>query len=177
MTHKEIKKFKTIEEFHESVKTEIKEINEKIDMYSKFIGEKIRTEEKNNNEDFKELKEKLESTKNENSKSKKTKSKKSNKKNQKPDWIQYEQVNLYNGISTKGELELYFKSLDEMRSNLQKLENTQKTIEKLLSTGIKQDLGCLCMAKEDGVYDMAFVNLPKREPFTYQSVITVGCEQ
>ncbi|MDX1596493.1 MAG: hypothetical protein R3327_06080 [Nitrosopumilaceae archaeon] len=179
MTSDQIYNFRTIMEFQNTIDAELKETNQQIESYSKLIGEKIRQEEKDKNEDFSELKEKLESSNQSDPKSKsKSKPKKSKKssKNKSEDWIEYEEIKLFNGIGAKGELELYFKFLERLKNKAQKLQGTKSTIEKLLATGIKKELGCLSLSKEDGTYDITFVNTTKKEKFSYKSVITVRCE-
>ena len=175
MLSEQIHNFRTIEEFQESIKEELNTVNQQIESYSKIIGEKIRQEEKENNQDFSELKEKLESNDNSKSKQKSKKTKKSSK-NKNEDWISYDEINLFNGIGTKGEIELYFKFLEQKKQQARKLEVTKTTVEKLISSGIKKDLGCLGLKKDDGTYDITFVNSPKKKKFAYKSIITIGCE-
>jgi len=94
------------------------------------------------------------------------------------DWIDYQGVHLYNGVGTRGELELYFKSLEDMKAKAEKLKNTKETIERLVSTGIKKELGCMGFEQENGPYKLAFVSSESKRPkFAYKSIMTIGCEQ
>jgi uncharacterized protein YdcH (DUF465 family) len=54
-----ISRFDSIQELQESVDKRIKDLNNKIDLQSKLIGDKIREGEKNNAEELSDLKEKL----------------------------------------------------------------------------------------------------------------------
>ncbi|MHA7733892.1 hypothetical protein [Nitrosopumilus sp. S6] len=184
MNSNQIHHFRSVDELHESVDKNLEALNKKIDDYSKLLGEKIRSEEKNDDSKFSDLKEKLDIVNSTDSKN--TTKKKSNSKNQKQrktkkgeqkNWIQYQDVHLYNGIGTRGELELYFKSLEDMKAKAEKLKNTKETITQLISTGIKKDLGCVGLEQENGSYQLAFVPSElKRPKFTYKSIMTIGCE-
>ena len=57
--NQKISRFESIQELQESVDKRIKDLNNKIDLQSKLIGDKIREGEKNNAEELSDLKEKL----------------------------------------------------------------------------------------------------------------------
>jgi len=191
LNHK-ISRFESISELQELVDKQIKELDKKIDVQSKFIGDKIREGEKNNVEELSDLKEKLNPDKSKNTKDKDKKSKnkpgndkksknskqnKKSKKGQSEDWINYENLHLYNGVGTRGELELYFKSLEEMKEKSERLTNTKASLEQLIKSGIKKELSGVGFEQQDGPYELAFIKTDsKREKFSFKSILTTGCE-
>ena len=193
--NQKISRFDSIQELQESVDKKIKELNNKIDLQSKLIGDKIREGEKNNAEELSDLKEKLnpEKSKNKKGDDKKSKNKKGDdkksknkkgddkkkksKKGQSENWIDYESLHLYNGVGTRGELELYFKSLEEMKTEYERLTNTKTSLEQLMKSGIKKELAGIGYEQYDGPYELAFIKSDsKREKFSFKSILTVGCE-
>ena len=191
--NQKILRFNSITELRESLDERIKELDDKITIQSKLIGDKIRDGEQNNAEELSDLKEKLnpEASKDKKSdnksknkksdnKSKNKKSdnkKKKSKKGQSENWIDYEGLHLYNGIGTRGELELYFKSLEELKSESDKLKNTRDSLDLLMKSGIKKELAGVGYAQPDGPYELAFIKTDvMREKFTFKSILTVGCE-
>ena len=193
--NQKIYRFDSIQELQESVDKKIKDLNDKIDSQSKLIGDKIREGEKNNAEELSDLKEKLnpENSKNKKGDDKKSKNKKGDdkkSKNKKGDnkkkkskkgelqnWIDYESLHLYNGVGTRGELELYFKSLEEMKIESERLTNTKNSLEQLMKSGIKKELAGVGYEQHDGPYELAFIKSElKREKFSFKTILTVGCE-
>jgi hypothetical protein len=193
--NQKIYRFDSIQQLQESVDKKIKDLNDKIDSQSKLIGDKIREGEKNNAEELSDLKEKLnpENSKNKKGDNKKSKNKKGDdkkSKNKKGDnkkkkskkgelenWIDYESLHLYNGVGTRGELELYFKSLEEMKIESERLTNTKNSLEQLMKSGIKKELAGVGYEQHDGPYELAFIKSDsKREKFSFKTILTVGCE-
>ena len=193
--NQKISRFDSIHELQESVDKKIKDLNSKIDLQSKLIGDKIREGEKNNAEELSDLKEKLnpENSKNKKGDDKKSKNKKGDdkksknkkgdnkkkksKKGESENWINYESLHLYNGVGTRGELELYFKSLEEMKTESERLANTKNSLGQLMKSGIKKELAGVGYEQHDGPYELAFIKSDsKREKFSFKSILTVGCE-
>ena len=191
MNHK-ISRFESISELQELVDKKINELDNRIDLQSKLIGDKIREGEKNNVEELSDLKEKLNPDKSKNTKdsdknsknkkgndkkSKNSTKKKKSKKGESENWINYESLHLYNGVGTRGELELYFKSLEEMKTEFERLANTKTSLEQLIKSGIKKELSGVGFEQQDGPYELAFIKTDsKREKFSFKSILTVGCE-
>ncbi|MDH3277582.1 MAG: hypothetical protein OEL77_06590 [Nitrosopumilus sp.] len=189
-----ISRFNSITELRESLDERIKILDDKITLQSKLIGDKIRDVEQNNTEELSDLKEKLnpEKTKdkkndnknpenkkrdNKKNKNRKTEGKKNSKKGKSEDWIDYQGLHLYNGIGTRGELELYFKSLEEMKKESERLKNTRDSLEQLMKSGIKKELAGIGYEQYDGPYELAFIKTDTiREKFAFKSILTVGCE-
>lgn len=184
MNHK-IHHFNSIQELQESIDVKIKELENKIQLQSKIIGDKIREGEKTNSEELSDLKDKLnpEKSKEKKSDNKKTQNKKTStkkkkgKKGESENWIDYQNLHLYNGVGTRGELELYFKSLEEMKNDSERLKKTKESLDQLLTSGIKKDLAGIGYDQNEGPYELAFIKSEaKREKFSFKSVLTVGCE-
>ncbi len=193
--NQKISRFDSIHELQESLDKRIKDINNKIDLQSKLIGDKIREGEKNNAEELSDLKDKLnpENSKNKKADDKKSKNKKGgdkksknkkgddkkkkSKKGKSDNWIDYESLHLYNGVGTRGELELYFKSLEEMKTESERLTNTKNSLDQLMKSGIKKELSGIGYEQHDGPYELAFIKTDsKREKFSFKTILTVGCE-
>ena len=183
--NQKISRFDSIQELQESIDKKIKDLNDKIDLQSKLIGDKIREGEKNNAEELSDLKDKLnpENSKNKKTDDKKSKNKKTtnqkkkSKKGKSENWIDYESLHLYNGVGTRGELELYFKSLEEMKTESERLTNTKNSLEQLMKSGIKKELAGIGYEQQNGPYELAFIKSDaKREKFSFKSILTVGCE-
>lgn len=183
--NQKILRFNSIVELKESIDERIKDLDQKIFLQSKLIGDKIRDGEENNAEELSDLKEKLnpENTKDKKNDSKKSKDRKNvskkrkSKKGELENWIDYEDLHLYNGVGTRGELELYFKSLEEMKEESDRLKTTRDSLEKLMKSGIKKELSGIGYAQSDGPYELAFIKSDvSREKFSFKSILTVGCE-
>ena len=80
-------------------------------------------------------------------------------------------------MGTRGELELYFKSLEEIKLESEKLTKTRDSLEQLMKSGIKKELAGVGYEQDDGPYELAFIKSDsKREKFSFKSILTVGCE-
>jgi hypothetical protein len=183
LNHK-IHHFNTLQELQEKIDKQIKELDEKIEFQSKIIGDKIREGEKDNAEELSDLKNKLnpekpkDQSKNKKSKEKKsTPKKKKGKKGESENWIDYQNIHLYNGVGTRGELEVYFKSLEEMKNDSDRLKKTKESLEQLMNSGIKKELAGIGYDQHEGPYELAFIKPDvKREKFSFKSILTVRCE-
>lgn len=180
-----ISHFNSIQELQDSMDKRIKDLENEIELQSKIIGDKIREGEKDNAEELSDLKSKLNSGNNKDKKTdnkrsntnKKSPAKKKSKKGKSESWIDYENLRLYNGVGTRGELELYFKSLEEMKIELENLKKTRKSLSKLMNSGIKKELAGVGYEHQDGPFELAFVKTDlKREKFSFKSILTVACE-
>lgn len=181
MTFLQLEQFDTIEDMKEYLSSEIQRLDNQINNYSTLIGEKLRNEEKNitNNEldDFKSKLTQINEPKSKDGKNNTKKTKKSTKKNINSQWLNFEGIRIFNGVGIKGELELYFKALDEMKTKNEILKNNKNALENLTTTGIKKDLNCVSLNQLNGALDVAFVknNNPKRK-FAFKSICSLPCE-
>lgn len=190
-----IEKFNSVNSLKVNLETEIEETQEVIQEYSNLLGDKIRTEEEGNNEDpeFLALKEKLigdtesknkksdekkgeenNTNKKKESKPKKTsEKKKKSKKGSSDKWYNLNEILVYNGMGVKGELELYFKAIDELKSKLENLKRTLGTLNNVIEKGLKADMGCIAFKGNEGILEIAFLKSSGiRENFTLKKTYT-----
>jgi len=192
-----IERFNSVNSLKISLEQEIEDTELVIKEYSNMLGEKIRTNEEYSADDpeFLALKEKLdggssdEKSKDKKSKDKKSKDKKS--KDKKPEtkkspdkkkkskkgvsdkWYDLNEILVYNGIGLKGELELYFKAIDESKSKLENLHRTLASLNNVIEKGLKGDMGCVAFRGTEGILQIAFLkSTGVRENFSLKSIYT-----
>ncbi len=168
----EIIRFYSIEELQSHVRDSLKTLKEKSEEYSEIIGEKIRFENTvNDSTEIAELKEKLEGSTD--SKKKKT----VKKRDQTSNWHDFGPISFYDGIGIKGELEMYFKALEKVKTEIEKTEKIKDAIDSLISKGIKRELGCIALLNRDLTLQVCFVKTgqPKIK-FAYKSIFTIPSE-
>jgi len=192
-----IERFNSVNSLKISLEQEIEDTELVIKEYSNMLGEKIRTNEEYSADDpeFLALKEKLdggssdEKSKDKKSKDKKSKDKKS--KDKKPEtkkspdkkkkskkgvsdkWYDLNEILVYNGIGLKGELELYFKAIDESKSKLENLHRTLASLNNVIEKGLKGDMGCVAFRGTEGILQIAFLkSTAVRENFSLKSIYT-----
>ena len=163
--------FRAIDELQLSLGKELEELKKKTDEYSKMIGEKLRAAETSNPEDVAELKEKLEGPVD-------PKKKQVKKKDKNTNWHSFGDIQVYDGMGLKGELDLYFKALEAMKLKMEKLQKVKSSIDDLLSKGLKKDLGCVILMSRDLTFEMVFIKATQpKTKFSYKSIFDVGVEQ
>ena len=75
------------------------------------------------------------------------------------------------------EVSLNFKSLEEMKVELERLKKTRDSLEQLMKSGIKKELAGVGYEQNEGPFELAFIKTDtKREKFSFKSILTVGCE-
>ena len=163
--------FRTMEELQLSLGKELDDLKKKTDEYSRTIGEKLRVAETSNPEEITELKAKLEGPVD-------PKKKPVKKKDKNTNWHSFGDILVYDGMGLKGELDLYFKALEAMKSKMEKLQKAKNSVDELVSKGLKKDLGCAILMSSDLTFEMVFIktNQPKAR-FSYKSIFDVGVEQ
>ena len=171
MQEGEVMHFRTIEELQLSLGKELEELKKKSEEYSRTIGEKLRVVETSNPTDLAELKEKLEGPTD-------PKKKTVKKKDMKTNWHNLGDILVYDGIGLKGELDLYFKSLEAMKSKIDKLQKAKNSVDDLISKGLKKDLGCVILISSDMIFEMVFIKMSQpKAKFSFKSIFDVGIEQ
>ncbi len=190
-----IEKFNSVNSLKTNLEIEIEDTERIIKEYSDMLGEKIRVNEESSADDpeFLALKAKLDGgSSDEKSKSKKSKDKKSKdkkSKDKKPEikkskdkkkkskkghsdkWYNLNEILVYNGIGLKGELELYFKAIDELKTKLENLRRTLTTLNNVIEKGLKGDMGCVAFKGTEGVLEIAFLkSTGMRETFSLKSI-------
>jgi len=197
-----IERFNSVNSLKISLEQEIEDVKLMIQDYSNLLGEKIRTNEESSADDpeFLALKAKLDEgtsddkskdkkSKDDKSKDKKSKDKKS--KDKKPEqtkspdkkkkskkgvsdkWYNLNEILIYNGIGLKGELELYFKAIDELKAKLGNLQRTLASLNNVIEKGLKGDMGCIAFKGTEGILEIAFLkSIGVRENFSLKSIYT-----
>jgi len=190
-----IERFNSIKSLKVNLEEEIVDTELIIKEYSNLLGEKIRTNEElsADDPDFLALKERLtgdstgnkskdktskdKTSKDKKSKDKKQENKKSQDKKKKPKkghsdkWFNLNEILVYNGMGLKGELELYFKTIDLLKSKLENLQRTLLTLNNVIEKGLKADMGCVAFRGTEGILEIAFLkSTGARENFSLKSI-------
>jgi len=183
-----IRRYNTISSLKLSLEKEIEEIEQSINDYSNVLGEKIRINEEFSKDDpeFLELKSKLENnltdknkieTKIDDTKNKKNTEKKNSEKPKKTSkktsesWYNLDQIMIYNGIGLKGELELYFKAIDELKSKLETLQRTLSALNNIIEKGLKENMACIAFQGSNGPLQISFLKTSEiRKNFSFKSI-------
>ncbi len=187
--YKLIRRYNTVSSLKLSLEKEIESIEQSINEYSNILGDKIRINEELSKDDpeFLELKSKLESTPTDKKKSDekiddpKNSKKNAEKKNiEKPKksskkgsdhWYNLDQIMVYNGIGLKGELELYFKAIDELKSKLETLQRTLSALNNIVEKGLKEDMACIAFHGSSGPLQISFLKTSDiRKNFSFKSI-------
>src|SRR5574340_730443 len=168
MQERTITKFRTITELQSEIKKELDELQKKIDDYSKQVGEKLRSTEKEDPKEIEEFRTMLDD---------KDPKKKPVKKKDSKQWMEFQALSIYDGIGFKGELEVYFKTLEELKAKLEKLKKVEGSIEALISQGFRKDLGLLVVMGGDLSFRMvALKNAERKAKFSYETIFDVEAE-
>ena len=163
--------FRTIGEFQLSLEKELDDLKKKTEEYSRIIGEKLRAVETSNPTDVAELKEKLEGPAD-------PKKKPVKKKDKNTNWHNFGEILVYDGMGLKGELDLYFKALEAMKSKMEKIQKAKNSVDELISKGLKKDLGCVILMSSNLTFEMVFIKTAEaKTKFSYKSIFDVGVEQ
>jgi hypothetical protein len=88
---------------------------------------------------------------------KESKKRKRTKKGVSDKWYDLNEILVYNGMGLKGELELYFKTIDELKSKLDNLRRTILTLNNLIEKGLKKDMGCIAFRGTEGILHITFL--------------------
>ena len=182
-----IERFNSVNSLKISLEKEIEDTELVIQEYSNLLGDKIRTNEESSSDDpeFLVLKAKLDGdssdgkSKDKKSKDKKPESKKSSDKKKKSKkgasdkWFNLNEILVYNGIGIKGELELYFKAIDQSKAKLENLQRTLSSLNNVIEKGLKADMGCVAFKGTEGILEIAFLkSTGARENFSLKSIYT-----
>lgn len=88
-------------------------------------------------------------------------------------WYNLNEILVYNGIGLKGELELYFKAVDELKGKLENFQRTLSTLDNVIEKGLKEDMGCIAFRGAGGLLEISFLkSAGTRENFTLKSIYT-----
>lgn len=164
-----ITKFRTITELQSEIKKELDELQKKIDEYSKQVGEKLRSTETEDPKEMEEFKTMLDN---------KDPKKKTVKKKDSKQWMEFQALSIYDGIGFKGELEIYFKALEELKAKLEKFKKIEGSIDALISQGFRKDLGVLAVIGRDLSFRLvALKTTARKAKFSYKTIFDVEAEK
>ena len=190
-----IEKFNSVNSLKINLEKEIEDTELIIQEYSNLLGEKIRSNEElaSDDPDFLELKAKLDGgspdVKSKDKKSKDVKSKDKKSKDKKPEtkkssdkkkkskkgvsdkWYNLNEILIYNGMGLKGELELYFKAIEELKSKRENLQRTLVSLNNVIEKGLKENMGCIAFKGTEGILEIAFLkSAGVRKNFSFKSI-------
>ena len=190
-----IEGFNSVNSLKTNLEIEIEDTERIIKDYSNLLGEKIRINEESSSDDpeFLALKAKLDGDSSDNkskdNKSKDNKSKDNKSKDKKPEikksndkkkkskkghsdkWYNLNEILVYNGMGLKGELELYFKAIDELKTKLENLRRILATLNNVIEKGLKGDMGCVAFKGTEGLLEIVFIkSAGRREIFSLKSI-------
>ena len=169
MQERTINRFSSITELQSALKKELEILQKKTDEYSQLIGEKLRntqTEDPKEIEEFKTMLDGPQDAK-----------KKPIKKKESKQWREVQSVMIYDGIGLKGELEIYFKSLDELKLKLDKIKKISESVDDLVAKGFRKDLGIIATMSGDLSFSIVFLkSAPRRAKFAYKTIFDVEAE-
>ena len=72
-------------------------------------------------------------------------------------WFNLNEILVYNGIGLKGELELYFKVVDESKSKLENIHRTLASLNNIIEKGLKGDMGCIVFRETEEILEIVFL--------------------
>jgi hypothetical protein len=99
--------------------------------------------------------------------------KKKGKKGVSDKWYNLNEILIYNGMGLKGELELYFKAVDELKAKLENIQRTLSTLTNVMEKGLKEDMGCVAYRGTEGILEISFLKSSGvRKNFTLKSIYT-----
>ena len=80
---------------------------------------------------------------------------------------------VYNGIGLKGELELYFKAIDELKIKLETLQRALSALNNIIEKGLKEDMACIAFQGSNGPLQISFLKTSDiRKNFSFKSIYT-----
>ncbi|SRR5579885_175975 len=172
MEEGKIMSFRNVMAFKSALEKDLEDLKRRSEEYSKTIGEKLRANDTTNEADLSDLREKIAEP------SDPKKKKPVKKKDQKGNWHDMGGVFIYDGIGLKGELEICFKALEDVKSRIEKLQKIKESVDGLVSRGVKKDLGCTSFLGRDFLLDMAFTKSSSTQTkFSFKSTFKVDAER
>jgi len=186
--------FRTISDLQKFLDDTINILKRRSNELSNTIGEKLRVTDSVGAADLQELRNKIEGetndpkknttksttknpTKNTKNPTKNTTKNTTKKKDQKSNWHNLEAISIYDGIGAKGELEIYFKVLEQTKAELEKITKIKQAVDDLANRGLKDDLGCLFVLNNDLPAEIAFRKAPEHKKFAFRAIFNAPKEE
>jgi hypothetical protein len=173
MIPEKIHHFMNISELQKTLDSTVNTLKSRSDELSNLIGEKLRVTDSANAADLEEFRNKLEGGTSDPKKKKST----PRKKDQKANWHTLDSISIYDGLGAKGELEIYFKALEQTKLELEKLTKVKQSIDDLANRGLKNDLGCVLGINPDLTVEIAFTKSPEHKKFAFKAIFAVPEEE
>jgi len=173
-----IKEYSTTSELQDDIDIKIKDVEQRITEYSKKIGGKLREDKELENDDpnIQQIKEAMEGPKDPKDPKNKKKKKKA-KKRKDSKWYDCDGIYIYNGLSSTGELEVYFKALEALKHEHENLIMIKKSLDSLVEKGLKEHLGCVVLHNDGSSPEIVLRQTKKvSKKFAYDSILCVNCE-
>jgi hypothetical protein len=191
MREEKIKNFRTITELQKSLENDLSTLKSRSDEISKLIGEKLRATDSGNTEELQEFRQKLDDDtaaadpkkkspgqKTDAGKTDPKKKKITKKKDQKSNWYNFDAISIYDGIGIKGELELYFKAMEQTKTDLDKTTKIKQAVDDLANKGLKRELGCVMFTNQELPAEIAFTRpVISKKRFAYKAIFNVQREE
>ena len=172
MITQRVQSFRTVADLQKSLDDHINMLKLKSEELSKQVGEKLRVNDSGNAVELQELRQKIEGSTTDPKKKKSAK-----KKDQKSNWYNFDSISIYDGIGIKGELELYFKAMEQVKSELDRATKVKQAVDDFVNKGLKRDLGCVMFLGQELPAEVAFTPtavLKKR--FGFKAIFNVPIE-
>ena len=167
MQTENVMRFNSIEELQSTLTQYLDILKKDEQEHSRLIGDKFRLEQDGSS--IQELDKLADSAD--------PKKKKPKKKDQKTNWRNFGEVAIFDGVGSKGELELYFKSLESLKSKIEKMKKTKESIDHLISKGLKSDLACAAFMTIGQPLEIAFIKSDRpTQKFSHKAIYSVGVE-
>ena len=164
--------FRNILALKSSLEKDLGDLKKRSEEYSGIIGEKLRVNDASVDPDLADLRDKITGPIDPKRK------KQVKKKDQRGNWHELGEVSIYDGIGLKGELEIYFRALEDTKSRSEKLQKVKESIDGLVSRGVRRDLACTAFLSRDLMLDLAFVKLATAPTkFKFRSTFRVEAER
>ena len=173
-----IKEYNTTSELQDDIDAKIKDVEQRITEYSKKIGGKLREDKELENDDpnVQQIKEAMEGPKDPKD-PKNRKRKKKAKKRKDSKWYDIDGIYIYNGASSTGELEVYFKALESLKHEHENLIMIKKSLDLLVERGLKEHLGCVVLHNSNSSPEIVLRQTKKvSKKFAYESILSINCE-
>ena len=100
------------------------------------------------------------------------------KKNSKANWLDFGAISVYDGLGLKGELELYFKAVEELKTEIEKVQKAKESVDSLVTKGLKKEIGCVALMNHELPFEINFINLGQpRAKFSYKAIFHLMSEE
>ena len=99
------------------------------------------------------------------------------KRDQRSNWHDIGPISVYDGVGIKGELELYFKAMEKMKAELDRMTKVKQALDELVSKGLKRDMGCVLFLNGESPVEISFTStIAPRKKISIRSVLSTPRE-